>query len=331
MAKFKNITGGRLIVMNELGLPVGFEPDEELSGLSNYLEIFTDTYRTGEDVVLRRIGDLDVNEEGQVVPVAGIEEENLVVRPSAPNDASVFYPDGDDTNEAPRLARVVFDTEDDTPRRQIDTRFLDVKPALTRLQNETLTDGGSAENTDLDISGGTTSGVINNPPVAYAGRRATASDVANSIYGSLLTEGKYYKGFGTCLVYDADIGGDTNYTIGFVIAGDGTVTQTANPAGVSVTVTLSYDVSHQEIDIVAVGAGANDYCTITFYYAQTLSTGALVNDEYDSDDEIRGWYAAENADMINGILGYPVTTLLLTDQGIHEYPDGGTIEFTAWT
>jgi hypothetical protein len=173
---YKNVTGAKLIVTNELGLMISFAAGEtkssaDFSGVTNYLERFTSAYLTAPDILLQRVGNLDGD---GIVSQPVIEEENMAVRPSLPNrgtEGVQWGPVGgdrrtgtvwtekvvaagyaDDTgtgipglaNNATRLRRVGFVPEFDKIARQIDTRYVGVK-FLGDLAGVTLNAGlGSA-------------------------------------------------------------------------------------------------------------------------------------------------------------------------------------------
>lgn len=166
MASFTNITGASAVITDEFGYSTLFAKDETKTGLSNYFERYTSTYVTGENVLLRRVGDLDAP---GTVPVAAIEEENIAVRPSASNRAtqgvvgtspggiknavsSTILPTSfiDVVNNAPRLQRVAFNPENDTAGRQIDTEFIGVRSTLeldelAGVAAGTIVDGASVD------------------------------------------------------------------------------------------------------------------------------------------------------------------------------------------
>jgi hypothetical protein len=172
MASFTNVSGGLLVVGDEFGITSSFSKDETKTGLSNYFERYTSTYVTGENILLTRVGDLDAP---GTVPVAGIEEENIAVRPSASNrstqgvvgNAPGGIKDADPSavvatsfvdlaNNAPRLQRVVFNTENDLARRQIDTELIGVRSTLELdelavVSAGTIVDGATVDtNFDAD-------------------------------------------------------------------------------------------------------------------------------------------------------------------------------------
>lgn len=338
MATYRNITGAKLVVQNEFHLPVTFEPGETKSGLSNYLERYTSTYITDpEDLMLARVGALDG--EGEV-PVAVIEEENMAVRPSKPNVdtlgvnwgkvggvRSSAIPAGyvDPTNAAStRLRRIGFDTEDDTVARQIDTRYLDVKENILLAANASHVDAAvdiSAGSGDVDLDTATT-------VVKRNGRRVTAADVANGVYGSLLTEGEYVTAFGTAALHD-DAGTAADQTIGFVVRGAGgagnwEVTDTT-VGGLTVTNIELADADTLTWTIT--GTAASDTLTATVFFAQDVYNATTANTQYDADDGLRGWYNV-TADATTGVVA---GVLLLTDDGILHMLDAAAIDFVAWS
>jgi len=341
MATFTNRSGAKLVVNDEFGLPVCFEPGETKSSVSNYLERYTSTYQTGEDILLTRVGalDPDVNDGG--VPSAVIEEENMAVRPSQPNQATsgVYWgvpgksntaiPAGygnplvpaNDTNSAVRLRRIGFDTEADTRRRQIDTRYLDVKDNIEIAVRQAFTDGAA-----VDISGGSAATDFDDVStvIRMNGIRATAADCANPVYGSLLTEGTYYTAFGSIVCYDdSETATDT---IGFTLTGTNVETFTSF-TDVLWTAPALVLTDGDTITMSITGGAANDTVLMTANFAQDISTSARADAFYDSTDEIRGWYQT----VLNSTTSTAAGVMLFTDAGVLQMLHGDQVDFTAWT
>ncbi len=341
MATFKNTSGAKLIVNDEFGLPVSFEPGETKANVSNYLERYTSTFQSGLDILLKRIGTLDLNVNEGGVPVAVIEEENMAVRPSQPNQATqgVFWgepgksntaiPAGygnplissSDTNSSTRLQRIGFNTQDDIQRRQIDTRFLDVKPDIDIAVSQRFTDGAA-----VSIAGGTAAVDFDTAStiIKINGRRATAADCANEVYGSLLTEGTYYTAFGSIVCHDDSE--SATETIGFRLIGinDEAFTAFTDVAWTAPALAVT---DADTITMTITGGAASDTVLMTANFAQHIATSAAANLYYDSDDELRGWYAVS----AHATTGAAAGVLLMTDNGVLQILHGDQVDFTAWT
>lgn len=148
MATFTNVTNGFLIITDQFGVSHSFQAGETKSGLSNYFERFTSAYLSGEKILLRRTGNLD---DPGLIPVAGIEEENLAIQPGAPNPetsgiygnidstpggfkgtaasdiVATTFADSDAINTSDRRRKVVFNPVNDDRGREIDTRYLGIR------------------------------------------------------------------------------------------------------------------------------------------------------------------------------------------------------------
>lgn len=340
MAKFTNISGAKLVLNNEFGLPVCFEIGETKAGLSNYLERYTSTYQTGENILLQRVGALDAGVMDGGVPVAAIEEENLAVRPSQPNSATQgvnwtqvggvrtqAIPSGyvDADNSATRLRRVVFNSETDAIARQIDTRYLDVQPAIVISKADSQTFVAAA----LDQGGGTERAfTLTDIPAEYNGRRASAADVANEVYGSLLTEGTYYTAFGIAVLTDP-ASGDT-CRIGFRILAN-TVTTTSQAAaswsgGVQrFTVTAAFVNTTGVLTWTRVGGDAADTISSVVLYNIGITTAAQSDAAWNVGDNKRGWYFVTTDNATNAGL------LFLNEHGTLHIVNGGNPTFVAWS
>lgn len=335
MATFINISGAQLYLNDEFGLPVCFAIGESKTGLSNYMSRYTSAVATGENVVLRLVGALDPDTMHGTIPVAAIEEENVAVRPSDPDAASqgvywgvpgksntaIVAGYSDAANTSTRLQRVVFNTANDLPRRQIDTRYLDVKPASTLAPTATHVDAAEPiDGNTADILLDTVSSVIE-----PNGRRATAADCANLIYGSLLTEGQYYTAFGSILCHDAS---KEDETIGFALRGVSTATFTP------FTSTIEWDTLALAIKgggtgntltmTIAHGAGG-DTVAATVYFAQAVSTATRANAL--GLDANRGWYSMTANATTQAVAG----VLLLTEDGALQIITGASPTFVAWS
>lgn len=355
MAVFTNVTGSKLIVTDELGLPITFEAGEQKAGLSNYLNQYTSTYKSGEDILLRLDSDLDNADDlfGADLPSAVIEEENMAVRPAAPNSATQGVrstPGGvrgattteqvvaagfsDTANSSTRLKRIGLNTEQDTEKRQVDTRYLGVKPAKAIAVNDTESFASadfSANPRNFTMTAPNTSG---GPPIESNGRKATADDAANSIYGSLLTEGNYYTAWGFGVATD-DGSGDT-LTFGFSIRHNGTsevVTTTSQLAaawdgGVQrFTFSGAFVPSTGVLGWTAAGGfAAADEISTTIYYAAAIDDATVANAVYGPSStvfgvagtapEVRGTYEVNARTSTAGILTF-------TEEGIFELKAGG--------
>jgi len=342
MATYTNISGAKLVVNDEFGLPVSFEPGETKRNLSNYLERYTSAVQTGIDILLQRVGGLDQDVlDGVDVPTAVIEEENMAVRPSQPNRATdgvrwgepgknpsaavAGYPgvaaDGTPgtANNATRLRRVAFNTEQDAERRQIDTRYLSIKPNLDLAVADEHEDAAvsiAAGTADIDLDTAATVIKIN-------GRRATYADTQNPVYGSLLTEGTYYTAFGTISCLDNGSGTDL---IGFRLIGinDEAFTAFTNVAWTSPSLTVT---DADTIQMAATGCAAGDTVTATVLFAQDIYNGATADAAYDSTDEIRGWFEVS----ANATTGVAAGMLVCTENGILHLLDAAAIAYTAWS
>jgi hypothetical protein len=350
MASFRNVSSGKLVLTDEFGLIVSFEPGETKGDLSNYLERFTSAYITSaEDILLARVGSLD---PPGTVPVAGLEEENVAVRPSASNQATLgvfgntqgrpggfkadnILTDGsdlvpttfgsDEDNTAPRLARVVFDTEGDMQRRQIDTRYLGVRGAaeIASRDDEVLAGG------TLSTGGGSdtfTAAPLSTVPVDLNGVEATAEDSNDSVFGGLIEEGSFYTAFGKFIFTDASAA--TSYNVGFSVSGDNTVTIDDDEpvaAGAVTALTGTFDNTTGVLAITRVGGTAADsVATILVIYGKAVIDGATANSFYDADDDIRGFF--EVSELVSD-----AAVLILTENGIFEFLDGSAVVFTAWS
>ncbi len=343
MAIYTNTSGAKIVVTDEFGLPVSFEPSETKRGLSNYLERYTSAVQTGIDILLLRVGGLDQNVlDGSDIPSAVIEEENMLVRPSAPNRATqgvrlgepgkdpvalvAGYADvaADGTpgvaNDATRLRRVGMNTELDAIARQIDTRYVGVKSSIELSVDETFTDGAA-----VSIAGGTAATDIDTITtiVRVNGRRATFADTQNSVYGSLLTEGAYYTSFGSITCLDNGSGTDI---IGFRLIGidDEAFTTFTNVAWTSPTLVLT---DGNTITMTITGGAGGDTILMTANFVQDLYDGVTTNVHYDNTDNLRGWYSVG----AHATTGVAAGMLLLTEDGILQIIDGAAIDFTAWS
>ena len=347
MATFTNISGAKLVVNNEFGLPVSFEISETKNNVSNYLERFTSTFQSGEDIMLLRVGNLDPEIGGDGVPTAVIEEENMAVRPSQSNDATQGvawgavggvrsadiprgYVDTEGTlnNTATRLQRVGLDTELDIAARQIVTRELGVKNILSIAVKDSETFTGAA----LDQGGGAdraftlgTAGAALDPPIQLSGRVATAADAANALYGSLLTEGQYYTAFGS-LVFDDAGGGTTLVNVGFAISALTATLTDATCGGHVTSLTATMVASTGIITWVRTGGASADEIAMVCNYTQAQGTGAIVDGNYDSTDNIRGWYEVPEASVGTNVGG----VLMITDAGIYDLLESA-VNFTVWS
>jgi len=332
MATYKNVTGALLVVTDEFNIRRTFDAGATISGLSTYLDRYTDAVVSGDDILLKRVGNKDNTYSYLPAPV--IEEENMAVRPSAPNeltqglvwgtpggvrtaDLTMGFTDPT-SNTATRLRRIGFNTELDTRGRQVDTRYLDVKPAAILAVNGSKVFTGAT----LDQGGGAVRALtLTTVPAEYNGRRATAADVANSIYGSLVVLDEYYTAFGTLTYHDDSAAVST--TTGFVISGT-TVTLVDNTFGGACTsLTATFVCATGVITFTRTGGQGADTIAATVYYAKACTTAATTNALYDKADEIRGWYEVSASTSLAGIL-------LLTDYGVYQFlAAGNAIE--AWS
>lgn len=333
MATFRNATQAKVIVNDEFGLPVSFEPGETKGGVSNYLERYTSAYQSGEDILLVRVGSLDTTVlDGTDLPSPVIEEENMAVRPAAPNSATQGLntqiggvrtsdiPAGfiDTTNTSTRLRRVGFNTELDLEARQIDTRYLSIKPIALLAQPDNQTFALAA----LDQGGGsnTRAFTITNNPVEVNGRRATATDAAHSVYGSLLTEGQYYTAFGTVSFDDAGGGGALESIVGFVISGT-TVTLTDATLGGNLTsLAGAFVASTGVLTWTRTGGASGDEIGMTIYFSTAVTSASEANAVFgpsgSNPGEVRGTYEVGSGSGTPGLLTF-------TENGIFEVKAGG--------
>jgi len=332
MATYKNVTGALLVVTDEFNLRKTFDIGATVSGLSTYLDRYTDAVVSGDDILLKRVGDKDNTYSYLPAPV--IEEENMAVRPSAPNEltqgviwgtpggvrtADLVAGYSDPTsNTATRLRRIGFNTEQDTRGRQVDTRFLDIKPAAILAVN------GSQVFTASALSAGTGGDrvcTLTTVPAEYNGRRATATDVANAIYGSLVELDEYYTAFGILTYHDNSANVST--TTGFAITGTTVTLVDATFGGACTSVVGAFVCATGVLTLTRTGGQATDTIAATVYYAKACTTAATVNVLYDSTDKIRGWYEVSALTSNAGVL-------LLTDYGIYQYLAAGNT-ITAWS
>ena len=335
MASFTNLTNARVIVSDEFGIQIGFEPGETLTGQSNYLARFTSSFLTNpEDIVLQLNGNLDTE---AVQKSAVVEEENMAVRPSQGNrptqgvnwtqvggvrSADIPLGHADMANNALRLRKMGFQPEFDDAGRQIDTRHCGLKSVkdLGVLTSEdhaanALDEGGGADAvTTLTVG-----------PAEYNGRRATAADVANGTYGSLLNEGQYYTAFGTFTYHDDSEASD--FLGGFAISGT-TVTVTDATAGTALTaLTAAFVCSTGVLTWTRSGGEAVDTIASTTLYAAGISTATIANTNYDAVDAIRGDYWIDVLTVGSGENGL----LRFSDDGILSIIVGDNPAFVAWT
>lgn len=340
MTTYRNSTQAKIIVNDEFGLPVSFEPGETKSGLSNYLENFTSTYKTGEDILLTRIGSLDSTVlDGSDIPSPVIEEENMAVRPASPNRATqglnaqiggvrtsnLVAGYSDLANNSTRLRRIGFNTELDTEARQIDTRYLSVKPAALLAQNGTQTFALAA----LDQGGSTNTRAftVTANPVEVNARRATATDAAHSVYGSLLTEGQYYTAFGTISFDDAGGGGALESIVGFVISGTTVTLTDATLDGNLTSLVGAFVASTGVLTWTRTGGAATDEIGMTIYFATAVTTSAEANAVFGpsgtNPSEVRGTYEVGSGSGNPGVL-------IFLENGILQIKAAGNA-FTAYT
>ena len=158
------------------------------------------------------------------------------------------------------------------------------------------------------------SGPLTAVPAEYNGRRATAADVANATYGSLLTEGQYYTAFGTLTVHDANV--DTDSTVGFKISGTTVTLADATFGGAVTSVAGAFVCSTGVLTLTRTGGQATDTIAATVNYAKAVSTATLANTYYDAGDNIRGWYEVSANTASAGIL-------LCTDYGVFQFLAAG--------
>jgi len=342
MASFKNLTGAKLIVTDEFGLPVTIEAGATKSGLSNYFERYTSKYQTGENVLLQRIGDLDPNVILNAAPSAIIEEENMAVRPSQgwkptlglrwgdpgknPSNIVAGYGDVDNNgvqevpNDALRLRRIGFDTSLDTIARQVDTRYLGMmkasiiaSPDVESFAPGALNGGGGA---DRQFT-------LTEKYPEYNGKIATEADVANPIFGKLLTLNKGYTAWGTFVYHDDSENKD--FIGGFVVSGL-TVSVTDDTCGGALTELTGTFVGNSTGTLTWTRSGgqAADTISTIIYYNRGVVNGTTANAYYDTGDNIRRFYEINANTGTAGIL-------ILTETGILEILHSTAISFTAWS
>jgi hypothetical protein len=249
MATFRNITDKFVIVNDELGNTVGFDPGEIRENLSNYFERYTSAFQEhSEDVLLRRTGEL--NPPG-TVPCEGLEGDNIAVRPSDSDQATLgvrgdrpggfkgtasqytqagreeeipqVFLDPED-NTSLRRQKVVFDVRKERTsspaRRQIDSRKMGL---ITSLEASGILDllikNQVFPLAKLNQGGGTNERSFQ--PLRFSGSstfgnvRAREEDVNHPVYGSLLTIGATYAAFGFLTIFDDSTA--TTELIGFRI------------------------------------------------------------------------------------------------------------------